>query len=518
MSKELWLLLDTVLPQKGDAFFTHKERWAVNGHNDTETHRKTKGSMFSCYIPTLSDNEHENDCIFPFLWCCIVVGTHHDVIMILTPLQMLHSIVDILRKVLWKSHPNWTDGYRDIAIFVHPLSFWSDSSIFLNYVGTNSIRNFIGIYACHTCPLSSPCQCATPHIWLGCSWPDARVLPVQVPAWDLVLACKIKAEDHLDYLLCILGKEGYVAMDCWVPLDEGHKWDPEKFLNYIKSTLDDEISPWVHVYELEDVKKSSDKSINKLIDRICQLAHHVQIGDGSNATNEFKVQCRLIWAIPNADIELQKELLKVNHDKKVCDLLEISCMYYTIESGVAAMCAGKAIHALHWDCQPQKSMPQKCTPQCPNNTCSHSPGHDNCPAWNTICNGCSKRGHWHSKCCSSGAVGKHAAKSDGAVKAPCYWHQEKGKRADIVQVSTKETPPCDKLFADTVNCGTAGDIHPKEIVIDDVHAPWCNEAYTMVKLPASISSKGTASLCVKVKTTAGGNVLPLHVFWCLHLD
>ena len=34
---------------------------------------------------------------------------------------------------------------------------------------------------------------------------------------------KIKAEECLDYLLCILGKEGYVAMDCWVPLDEGHK-------------------------------------------------------------------------------------------------------------------------------------------------------------------------------------------------------------------------------------------------------------------------------------------------------
>ena len=45
--------------------------------------------------------------------------------------------------------------------------------------------------------------------------------------------CKIKAEECLDYLLCILGKEGYAAKDCWVPLDEGHKWDPKKFLNYI---------------------------------------------------------------------------------------------------------------------------------------------------------------------------------------------------------------------------------------------------------------------------------------------
>ena len=153
-----------------------------------------------------------------------------------------------------------------------------------------------------------------------------------------------------------------MAMDCWVPPDEGHKWDPEKFLYYIESTLDGEISPWVCVYELEDVKERSDKFVDELIDRLHQLTHCVQIGDGSNVTIEFEVQCRLIWAIPDADIRLWKELLKVNCDKKVSDPLEISCTYYAIESGVVAMCAGKAIHALHWDHKPQKTNPQKHTP------------------------------------------------------------------------------------------------------------------------------------------------------------
>ena len=175
------------------------------------------------------------------------------------------------------------------------------------------------------------------------------------------------------------------------------------------------------------------------------------------------------------------------------------------------MCAGKAIHVLCQDHQPQKSKPQKCTQQCPNCTHSHSPSHDNCPAQNATCNGCYKRGHWHAKCHSSGPVGKHTAKSNGAVKTPHHQCWEKEKRTDIVQVSTKEIPPCDELFADTVDCGTAGDTHPKEIVIDDVHAPRCNEAYTTVKLPASISSKGTALFCVKVNTRAGGFVLPLCV-------
>ena len=86
----------------------------------------------------------------------------------------------------------------------------------------------------------------------------------------------------------------------------------------------------------------------------------------------------------------------------------------------------------------------------------------------------------------------------------------------MVQVNTEEVPPCNELFINVVNCGTVGDTHPEEIVVDNVCAPQCNEAYTMVQLPASASSKGTASLCTKVNTGARGNVLPLHVFQHLY--
>ena len=214
-------------------------------------------------------------------------------------------------------------------------------------------------------------------------------------------------------------------MDCWVPLDEGHKWNPEKFLYYIKSTLDDEISPQVHVYELEDVKKRADESVNELIDRIHQLTCHAQIGDGSDATIEFEVQCRLIRAIPDANIELWKELLKVNCNKKVSDLLEIICKFYAIESGAATMCAGKAIHALHQDCQPQKSKPQKCTQQCPNCTHSHSPGCDNCSAWNATFNSCSKRGVQSATALVLWA--NMQLKSNGAVKTPITDARKRGR-------------------------------------------------------------------------------------------
>ena len=75
------------------------------------------------------------------------------------------------------------------------------------------------------------------------------------------------------------------------------------------------------------------------------------MGNGSDAAIEFEVQCRLIWEIPDADITLCKQLLKVSHDKRVLHLLEICRTYYAVESGVAAMCVGHAVHTVCHTCQ-----------------------------------------------------------------------------------------------------------------------------------------------------------------------
>ena len=125
----------------------------------------------------------------------------------------------------------------------------------------------------------------------------------------------------------MLGKEGYATIDCWMPTDLADKNDTGKNLDYLESTLDDEISPCVRVYQLEDMKKRSDEATDALIGHICQLACCALIGDGSDAAVEFEVQCRLIHAIPNGDIELQKELLKVSCNKCVSHLLEICYTY-----------------------------------------------------------------------------------------------------------------------------------------------------------------------------------------------
>ena len=68
-----------------------------------------------------------------------------------------------------------------------------------------------------------------------------------------------------------------------------------------------------------------------------------------------------------------------------------------------------------------------------------------------------------------------------------------------------------------MDCGMVGDVHPKEMIIDNISSQQCNEAYTVIKLPASASSKGTTSVHVKIDTGSGGNILPLHLFQQLHL-
>ena len=70
---------------------------------------------------------------------------------------------------------------------------------------------------------------------------EFRLFKCQLDTW--IEFCKVKAEEHLDYLLCILGKEGDAAMTHWVPTDEAHKQDLKKILDYLESTLDNEISP-----------------------------------------------------------------------------------------------------------------------------------------------------------------------------------------------------------------------------------------------------------------------------------
>ena len=86
------------------------------------------------------------------------------------------------------------------------------------------------------------------------------------------------------------------------------------------------------------------------------------------------------------------------------------------------------------------------------------------------------------------------------------------EQTDAIDVREDHSPQDEIALHYIQPSTTVRHTHPEEIMVGDVHAPQCNEAYTTIQLPASTSRKGTASLCIKVDTGAGGNVLPLCMF------
>ena len=298
--------------------------------------------------------------------------------------------------MLCKFEVNQTNSSRVTAILsLHP----SSSKLYLLPVSTHDVyTTTICLWFWNCCPGSN--KCVPANLWLECTRSDVGILTAQA-------SMHILEEDLLDHVRWggLPSLHPWQGRVCWHGLLEAHWSCRQKnvaveFLNYLESTLDDEISPHVRVYEVEDVKKRTDETIDALIDCICQLAHCAQIGDGSDAAVEHEVQCRLICAIPDGNIELWKALLKVSQDKGVSHLLEICHTYYAIKSEAAAMCASKTINAVqksHW---PQKQL-QKYPSQCKNCTCQNPPGCDNCPIQESIWRGCLKKGHWQAKCHSS---------------------------------------------------------------------------------------------------------------------
>ena len=115
----------------------------------------------------------------------------------------------------------------------------------------------------------------------------------------------------------------------------------------------------------------------------------------------------------------------------------------------------------------------------------------------------------------------HLGHSRGSPRCPPRNHnccQGQNNKTDTIDVKEDHSPQ-DKIALHYIQTKmTVQNTHPEEIMVGDVCAPQCNEAYTTIQLPASASRKGTASLHVKVDTLAGGNALPLHVFRHLYPD
>ena len=243
MSKELWLLLDTVLPHKG-VFYLHKRRdvlWMVI-RTLKHTENTLKGVSFL---------------VIYLFWTHICTiwawkGLYFPIFMMLHPcwhLSWCYCDLDILANARQHSmHP------QEGAVKVSAQSEWQFPrySHFCDHPLVFLIQPFLTIWDWNLAsePTSLASMPATPVLsqapvnvplhtydWNAADqMGEFHLFKCQLETWFWL--CEIKAEECLDYLLCILGKEGYVAMGCWVLPDEGHKMRSGKI-------------PWLHQKQLK---------------------------------------------------------------------------------------------------------------------------------------------------------------------------------------------------------------------------------------------------------------------------
>ncbi|ELU14261.1 hypothetical protein CAPTEDRAFT_216914 [Capitella teleta] len=127
----------------------------------------------------------------------------------------------------------------------------------------------------------------------------------------------------------------------------------------------------------------------------------------------------------------------------------------------------------------ENKTPNKSTGQCPNCTKEHPPGRNTCPARESSCAKCKKKGHWAAKCRGSTQAKTHKKKVHELTYTSEY--------DDEVRIQS---------VSHTNKART--------------------EAYTHIKIPASIGKEQAAIIRAKVDTGASGNVLPVRVFSQIH--
>ena len=152
------------------------------------------------------------------------------------------------------------------------------------------------------------------------------------------------------------------------------------------------------------------------------------------------------------------------------------------------------VHTSHSSHGHTPSAPSK---DCPNCTQQHPAGRANYPACDSHCSKCDKMGHWGPKCHGGKPLQPRNAPPPGSQqrksRCPPRNHnncQEWSNKTDTIDVSEDHSPQ-DEIALNYIQPNmTVRNTYPEEIMVGDVHAPQCNEAYTTIQLPASTSRKG----------------------------
>ena len=318
---------------------------------------------------------------------------------------------------------------------------------------------------------------------------------------------------RLEYVLNFLGNTCRKKYEWWKPTGtaseiEKAKASADKFMGYLLSTMDHEVSQCCRIYQLEDVRIWAWESPDELIECLHALADNCNFP--TDEEKECNEQYRLIWALSNKD--LVKKLLALDLKATTAKMLEVCQTRIAISDNLDAMGLAhpKPVHAIHQgnhkkQCQ-QGSKPTANQHQCSSCVKSHSLGCASCSAKDATCNKCGKVGHWKPSC--------HGGSPKKPQKKPPKKGKGRGQKIDNIGMDDYHLDEVDiailQYHQSEWLTKHTGDPECKKI--SDIHIDAMTEAFATVQMPAEIGLSWQATLRCKVDTSTGGNVMPLHAF------
>ena len=348
--------------------------------------------------------------------------------------------------------------------------------------------------------------------------------------WLLLNCILPDSKDHLRYIFAALGTKSLEMHSQWMPTGSKEEQKATKakasaFLTRIQQGMTHDVNTHVCLGEFKDIVARLGEDPQDLVTCIKTLMDHCKMINDEH--RKHKLHRRIVCAYCNEGKLLGKLMAKIFKTPSN-ELADIVVNHFAIQHArnkspaapkqwmPSARTKRQVAHTSHNSNGHTPSAPSK---DCPNCTQQHPVGRANCPAHDSHCSKCNKMGHWGPKCRGGKPLQPRNAPPPGSQqkKSRCPPRNHNNYRGwsnktDTIDVGEDHRPQ-DEIALHYIQPNmTVRNKHPKEIMARDVCAPQCNEAYTTIQLPASASRKGTASLCVKVDTRAGGNVLPLHVF------
>lgn len=223
-------------------------------------------------------------------------------------------------------------------------------------------------------------------------------------------------DTRLEYVLSFLGATGRKKHKSWNPTGTAaqikkKKASAKKFMEYLHSTMDHEVSQRCRIYQLEEVRIQAGESPDELVDRLRALARRCKFP--SDEEMERNVQYRFVRALNDKD--LVRKLLSMKISATTAEMVEVCNTHIAITDNCNAMGLSgptKTVNAIHHGKPKQRRPGQKGPPpsqgtnhQCGNCTQTHPPGRKSCPAKDSTCHTCGKTGHWKQRCRSGAKSG-----------------------------------------------------------------------------------------------------------------